>query len=57
MISPLALPPQRLALESDAPDISELMRVSVPELFPRFYDRRQTAGAALHIAHMERPLR
>jgi GNAT superfamily N-acetyltransferase len=53
MISPLALPPQRLALESDAPEISELMRVSVLELFPRFYDRRQTASAAVHIAHLD----
>ena len=49
MISPLALPPQRLALESDAPEISELMRVSVLELFRRLYDRRQTASAAVHM--------
>jgi GNAT superfamily N-acetyltransferase len=49
-------PPQRLALPSDAPRISELMRVSVLELFPRFYDQRQTASAAVHIAHLDRML-
>jgi GNAT superfamily N-acetyltransferase len=46
-------PPQRLALASDAPRISELMRVSLLELFPRFYDQRQTASAAVHIAHLD----
>ena len=46
-------PPQRLALASDAPPISELMRLSVLELFPRFYDQRQTASAAEHIAHLD----
>jgi GNAT superfamily N-acetyltransferase len=44
---------QRLALESDAPRISELMRASVLELFPRFYDEQQTASAAVHIAHLD----
>jgi len=29
------------------------MRVSVLELFPRFYDQRQTASAAVHIAHLD----
>jgi GNAT superfamily N-acetyltransferase len=47
---------QRLALESDAPRISELMRASVLELFPRFYDERQTASAAVHIAHLDMQL-
>jgi len=46
-------PPQRLALASDAPRISELMRASVLELFPRFYDQRQSASAAAHIAHLD----
>ncbi len=52
----LWLPPQRLALESDADAISELMRASVLELFPRFYDERQTASAAVHIAHLDMQL-
>ena len=52
----LALPPQRLAVESDAASISELMRISVLELFPRFYDQQQTASAAVHIAHLDMQL-
>jgi GNAT superfamily N-acetyltransferase len=51
-----ALPPQRLAVESDAARISELMRMSVLELFPRFYDQQQTASAAVHIAHLDMQL-
>jgi GNAT superfamily N-acetyltransferase len=47
------LPAQRLALASDAPRIAELMRASTLELFPRFYDARQTASAAIHIAHID----
>jgi GNAT superfamily N-acetyltransferase len=55
-VSALQLPPQRLALAADAPGISELMRTSVLELFPRFYDQRQTASAAMHIAHLDMQL-
>lgn len=55
-MSRLPLPPQRLALASDAPRISELMRVSVLELFPHFYDQRQSASAAVHIAHLDMQL-
>ena len=47
------MPPQRLALVSDAPRISELMRRSVLELFGDCYDERQTASAAVHIAHLD----
>jgi GNAT superfamily N-acetyltransferase len=50
------VPPQRLAVVSDAPAISELMRASVFDLFPAFYDRRQTASAAEHIAHLDMQL-
>jgi GNAT superfamily N-acetyltransferase len=52
----LPLPPQRLALASDAPRISELMRASVLELFPHFYDQQQAASAAVHIAHLDMQL-
>jgi GNAT superfamily N-acetyltransferase len=55
-MSALPLPPQRLAVESDAPRISELMRSSVLELFPHFYDQQQTASAAVHIAHLDMQL-
>jgi GNAT superfamily N-acetyltransferase len=52
----LSLAPQRLALASDAPAISELMRASVLDLFPHFYDQRQTASAVVHIAHLDMQL-
>jgi GNAT superfamily N-acetyltransferase len=51
-----ALPGQRLATHSDAPHIAALMRASVLELFPRFYDERQTRSAATYIAHVDRTL-
>jgi GNAT superfamily N-acetyltransferase len=55
-VSDRPFPPQRLARPEDAPRIAELMRASVLELFPRFYDERQTASAAVHIAHLDRRL-
>jgi GNAT superfamily N-acetyltransferase len=53
---PLPLPSQRLAQASDAPAISELMRASVMDLFPHFYDERQTASSAVYIAHLDMQL-
>ena len=50
------LAPQRLAVPSDAPRISELARASVLDLFPGFYDQQQTASAAVHIAHVDMQL-
>jgi GNAT superfamily N-acetyltransferase len=32
------------------------MRASVLDLFPRFYDQRQTASAAVHVAHLDMQL-
>ena len=46
-------PPQRLAVLADVPRIAGLMRASVLEIFPRSYDARQTASAAVHIAHLD----
>jgi GNAT superfamily N-acetyltransferase len=46
-------PRQRVARRSDADAISQLMRASVLQLFPRFYDEQQTASAALHIAQLD----
>jgi len=43
----------RAARRDDAPRIAELMRASVLELFPRQYDERQTASAAVHIADLD----
>lgn len=41
--------PQRLARRSDVERIGELMRDSILDLFPRFYDERQTASSAIYI--------
>ena len=46
----------RVARHADVPRIAALMRGSVLELFPRFYDERQTASAAVHIAHVDEQL-
>jgi GNAT superfamily N-acetyltransferase len=32
------------------------MRVSILDLFPRFYDERQTASAAVHVGHLDTAL-
>src|SRR4051794_37136276 len=50
------LPTQRLARAAAAPAISALMRQSILELFPHFYDAQQTASAAVHIADLDRSL-
>ena len=46
-------PPQRLARPEDAEAIQEVMRVSARELFPLYYDGRQTASAVENIAHLD----
>jgi len=46
-------PVLRVATQADADAITEVMRASVLELFPRFYDERQTASAAVHVAHVD----
>ena len=48
-----SIPEQRLASATDAQQITALMRSSVMELFPRYYDARQTESAAVHIAHLD----
>jgi GNAT superfamily N-acetyltransferase len=45
--------PQRLAVASDVEQISALMKRSVRELFPRFYDERQTATAEIFVAALD----
>ncbi len=49
----MTTPPQRLATLADAPAIADLMRESVLKLFPLFYDERQTASAAVHVAQID----
>ena len=48
-----SIPPQRLARREDAPALSELMRASILDLFPHFYDAVQTESAAVHIADLD----
>lgn len=47
---------QRVATTDDAEEIAALMRASVLALFPGYYDERQTASAAVHIAHVDQAL-
>lgn len=49
----VAAPVLRVATAADLDAIAAVMRASVLELFPRFYDERQTASAAVHIAHVD----
>lgn len=46
-------PVLRVATEGDVDAINEVMRTSVLELFPRSYDERQTASAAVHVARVD----
>jgi GNAT superfamily N-acetyltransferase len=46
----------RIATPADTDAITEVMRASVLELFPRFYDERQTASASVHVAHVDATL-
>ena len=46
----------RIATPRDAAAIDGLMKASIRELFPAFYDARQTASAAVHVAHVDRML-
>ena len=50
---PERVPTLRVAAAGDAPQIAELMRTSVLALFPAYYDERQTASAAVYIAHTD----
>jgi GNAT superfamily N-acetyltransferase len=47
------VPVLRAATAEDLDQIAAVMRASVLELFPAFYDERQTASAAVHIAHVD----
>ncbi len=43
----------RVATQADVDAITEVMRASMLELFPRFYDERQTASASVYVAHVD----
>jgi GNAT superfamily N-acetyltransferase len=46
-------PRLRLATLGDVPVIDALMKASTRDLFPAFYDARQTASSIVHIAHVD----
>ena len=48
-----AVPVLRTATVEDLDSIGALMRASVQALFPAYYDQRQTASAAVHVAHVD----
>jgi GNAT superfamily N-acetyltransferase len=50
------VPPQRLAVAADAAAISALMRDSILDLFPRFYDAAYTESAARYIGELDMAL-
>jgi GNAT superfamily N-acetyltransferase len=43
----------RTATAADVPRIAALMRTSVRQIFPQYYDARQTASATVHIAYVD----
>ena len=49
-------PPQRVAVPADADAIQALMRASIRELFPRFYDAAYTESAARYIGELDMAL-
>jgi N-acetylglutamate synthase-like GNAT family acetyltransferase len=49
-------PVLRRATRSDVPEIAELMRRSVLEVFPRFHDERETAAAARYLTEPDTAL-
>ena len=46
-------PELRIATPDDIDSMTAMMRVSVLDLFQGFYDERQIASAAVHIAHVD----
>jgi GNAT superfamily N-acetyltransferase len=46
-------PDLRIARPDDIAPIGTLMQASIRELFPAFYDERQTASAAVHIGRVD----
>ena len=46
----------RVAVDDDTEAIEALMKASIREVFPAFYDERQTASAVEHVGHLDRML-
>jgi GNAT superfamily N-acetyltransferase len=43
----------RLATRDDEASIDAVMKASIRDLFPAFYDERQTASSVIHVAHVD----
>jgi GNAT superfamily N-acetyltransferase len=48
-----ASPTLRLARPADAADLDTLMKASIRDLFPAWYDERQTASSVVYVGHMD----
>jgi GNAT superfamily N-acetyltransferase len=46
----------RLATRADEPAIDALMKASIRDIFPAFYDARQTASSIVHVGRVDRML-
>jgi GNAT superfamily N-acetyltransferase len=46
----------RPAVAADAPRISALMEASIREIFPAYYDERQTESSVLYVGHLDMQL-
>jgi GNAT superfamily N-acetyltransferase len=46
-------PRLRVAVADDMAEIQDLMQASIGDLFPAFYDARQTASSVIHIGHVD----
>lgn len=46
----------RLATPNDAEAIDALMKESIRDIFPQFYDERQTASSIIHVSSVDRML-
>jgi GNAT superfamily N-acetyltransferase len=52
-VTPPSNPALRLAERADMAAIDALMKASIADLFPSFYDERQTASSVVHIGHVD----
>ncbi len=50
------VPPLRLAREEDADEIDALMKASIRDIFPRFYDAAGTAASVQYVGRVDRRL-
>jgi GNAT superfamily N-acetyltransferase len=46
-------PSLRLAVPEDSEAIEALMKASIRDIFPAFYDERQTASSVVHVGHVD----